>query len=113
MVFHAGKSPIDAAKEKDHLKVVHFLTDSLHLSLDTRLPDKFEAKDHQLTGAIVLHSMAVHDFARLERRSDEIDDAILNATCSVDGDCKGVRQTPPLLVNTVLRSTLKFLHGHD
>ena len=95
MVFHAGKSPIDAAKEKDQLKVVYFLTDSLHLSLDTRLPDKFEAKDHQLTGAIALHSMAVHDFAQLERRSDEIDDAILNATCSVDGDeFKGVRQTP-------------------
>ena len=80
----------------------------LNLPLDTRLPDKFVAKKHELTGAIVLHSMAVHDFARLERRSDEIDDAILNATCSVDGDCKGVR-----LVNTVLRSTLKFLHGHD
>ena len=95
MVFHAGESPIDIAKENDHLKVVFFLTDSLHLSLDTRLPDKFEAKDHQLTGAIALHSMAVNDFARLERRSDEIDDAILNATCSVDGDkFKGVRQTP-------------------
>ena len=67
----------------------------LNLPLDTRLPDKFVAKDHQLTGAIALHSMAVNYFARLERRSDEIDDAILNATCSVDGDeFKGVRQTP-------------------
>ena len=43
--------------------------------------------------------MVVEDFAQLERRAEEIDEAIVNATCSVDdGDVIEVRQeTPPPL----------------
>ena len=55
-----------------------------NLSLDTKLPDQFVVKDYKLTGAILLHSVAVHDYADLKRRADEIDEAIINATCSAD-----------------------------
>ena len=62
-----------------------------------RLPDCFEVKEHKLTGAIELHWLAVQDFAQLERRTDEINNAIIDASCalcSVNGGYTKVRQAP-------------------
>ena len=72
-------------------------------SLGEKLPDNFKVKapggisrgsTYMLTGAIMLHQLALEDFAQLARRAEEINGAIINTTCSINDGHKEVRQTP-------------------
>ena len=72
--------------------------------LGEKLPNNVELEVKEgdtvkLTGAIELHRLAVEDLEQLKKRAEEINEAIVNATCSVDdGDVIEVRQeTPPPL----------------
>ena len=72
--------------------------------LGEKLPNNVELEVKEgdtvkLTGAIELHRLAVEDLEQLKKRAEEINEAIANATCSVDdGDIEEVRQeTPPPL----------------
>ena len=56
-----------------------------------------DSKTLKLEGAIELHRLVLEDFDELKRRADDIDEAIVNATCSVDGGefaYKEVSQVP-------------------
>ena len=75
------------------------------LPLGWKLAGNFELKDHRgntlkLTGgAIELHRLAKKDCAQLEKRKEEITEAIINSTCSLTHDdgyvYSEVRQAPP------------------
>ena len=55
-----------------------------------------DSKTLKLQGAIELHRLVVEDFDELKRRAEDIDEAIVNATCSVDdGDLLEVSQSLP------------------
>ena len=44
-----------------------------------------DSKTLKLEGAIELHRLVVEDFDELKRRAEDIDEAIVNATCSLNG----------------------------
>ena len=49
----------------------------------------------ELKGATELHRLALEDFSQLERRAEEIDEAIVNATCTImDGYYKEAGSAP-------------------
>ena len=60
--------------------------------LGQKLPDNFEVtyspsgQTWKLTGGIVLHRLVVEDPAQLERRKEEINDAIINSNCLFTDD---------------------------
>ena len=68
--------------------------------LGEKLPDNFKVKapggstrgtTYKLTGAIELHRLALEDFAQLERRAEQINEVIINTTCSINDEDKEVR----------------------
>ena len=68
--------------------------------LGEKLPDNFKVKapggstrgtTYNLTGAIELHRLALEDFAQLERRAEQINEVIINTTCSINDEDKEVR----------------------
>ena len=53
----------------------------------------------ELKGATELHRLALEDFSQLERRAEEIDEAIVNATCTImDGYYKEAGSAPSIQV---------------
>ena len=60
---------------------------------------KASGQTWKLTGGIVLHRLVVEDAAQLERRKEEINDAIVNSTCNfADGwysEVGQVKSGPP------------------
>ena len=74
-----------------------------------RLKDD-DGKTYELEGAIELHRLVVEDLNQLERRADEMDEAVFDATCSVDVDeFKGVSVVLPHPPSLFLRSRPCFL----
>ena len=55
---------------------------------------------HDFEGAIELHRLVVEDFTQLERRAEEIDEAVIDATCTVEDIGEEVRHAPHPFLST-------------